>query len=117
MKALSETQMDQILEGAGPGSLVFISYLAGRPPTEKAQIEAQRASKEGLARRHALGHLSEVWTTKEGDRVVRIFAQTRDTLQKNGLLTLGAWRTYNPSLGRLLSLEVIHKISPMKEVE
>jgi hypothetical protein len=110
MEALSEEQMDQILEGVGPGSLVFVSYLAGRPPTEKALVESERAGREGLARRHYFGTLSSVWTTKEGDRVMRVFSDTRDTLQKDGSLTVGAWRTYNPTLGKLLTLKVVHKI-------
>jgi hypothetical protein len=39
-----------------------------------------------------------------------VFADTRDTINKDGSKTRGAWRTYNPNLGQLLSLEVIHAV-------
>jgi hypothetical protein len=111
MRVLTADDVSEILKDVGPGSLLFLSYLAGKEPTERALLEAERTVREeGIAKRHVLGALSQVWESKKGDLCVRVFADTRDTINKDGSKTRGAWRTYNPNLGQLLSLEVIHAV-------
>jgi len=114
---MTETEMLQALKdaktesqpGANDGSLIFASYSAGKEPTPKALRESFRAIRmEGLAPRHCLGRLVRVWTTKKGQTVMTVFADTRDTEHYNGQMTEGAYRTYNPSLGRLWGLEIIN---------
>ena len=108
MKTLAESDVQQILGNVRPGSVVFLSYIAGRPPTAKAVVEAERTvKKDGIARRHVLGNLTEVFSSKKGDLCVRVFADTRDTLKKDGTLIRGGYRTYNVNLGKLLHLAVI----------
>ena len=113
---MDESEMLQALQnakqesqpGANYGSLIFASYAAGREPTPKALREAFRATQQGLARRHCLGRLVRVWTTKKGQLVMTVFADTRDTEHYTGQMTEGAYRTYNPNLGKLYGLEVIN---------
>jgi hypothetical protein len=112
---MTEAEMVQTLEsakqesepGANDGSLVFVSYRAGRTPTPKAHREAFRSMCLGLARRHCVGKLVRVWTTKKGQAVMTVFADTRDTEHYNGQMTEGGYRTFNPSLGQLYGLEVL----------
>jgi hypothetical protein len=107
---MTPEQMDATLKNVPPGSLLFLSYKAGRPPCDKAILEAHPTTvTEGIPRRYAIGHLCDVFTTKKGERCVRIFADTRHTLQKDGALRKGAYRSYNPSLGELMFLAVIQE--------
>lgn len=106
-------EMQETLKDCGPGTVVFVSYLAGREPTPKAMLEAHRAvHDEGIPRRFAFGVLCDVWVTKKGEPVMRIFSDLRDTLYKDGTMIEGAYRTFNPQLGRLLSLEVVVPVPP-----
>lgn len=109
---MTESEMDQVLTNVPTGSLVFVSYKAGRPPTERAVREAQRARDEGLPGRWHVGQLCDVWTTKKGHRVMRVFSDTRDT-EKTGM-SRGAYRTLRPSLGQLLGLKIL-MLAPSKE--
>lgn len=105
--AMTEQQMIEKLRSTEPGSILFVSYEAGREPTDRAILESERAVlKEGLARRHYVGELKAMWTTKRGDTVLTIMAYNRDRVS-GGKLVEGGYRTFNPSLGQLLSVEVI----------
>jgi len=61
---LSAAEMVQKLEGVPEGAPVFVSYLAGREPTDRAVREASRARREGYAPRHFFGKVHRVWSTK-----------------------------------------------------
>lgn len=111
---MNETEMDKVLAGVPQGSLVFVSYKAGRAPTDRAVREAQRAKDEGLAPRWQIGQLIDVWTTKKGHRVMRVFSDTRDT-ERFGSMKRGAYRTLRPSLGQLLGLEVLMLAHPSED--
>jgi hypothetical protein len=109
---LSAEEMDQIVGQTPQGALVFVSYLAGRAPTERAIQEAQPYTEkqpmgEGMARRHFVGALEGIRTTKNGERVLTILAYNRDSL-KNGVRQACGFRSFNPSLGVLLSVEVLN---------
>lgn len=94
------------LKDVPKGAQVFVSYLAGRPAKPRALREAERASEEGYAKRWFQGRLESVWTTKKGEPVMCVFTHTRyneDEPQGGD----GHYRTFNPALGTMLSLEVI----------
>jgi hypothetical protein len=103
--ALTAQDMLQKLEGVEKGRRVFVSYLAGRPPTERAKREAQKASDEGYAKRWFEGVLEAVWTTKKGQPVMTVLSTTR--YNEDDPQAEGHYRTFNPALGTLLSLEVL----------
>lgn len=107
---IDQIRLEQMLRDINPGSLLFVSYRAGRIPTPKAILEAERAVKhEGIPRRYALGTLTNMWIAKNGDTILTMYVDTRDTLKGDGSLKKGAYRSFNPSLGELLFLEVIEE--------
>ena len=101
---VNESEVQEMLQGVKPGAVVFVSYLAGRPCTERAQREAERAAREGLARRHFFGTLTDAWTTKKGQFVFRVLCDNRDDERRQ---TNNGYRTFNANLGRLLTFEVV----------
>lgn len=108
--ALTANQMVNKLRDCGRGSLLFISYKTGDVPTERQLLESERAVHEdGCNRRHYVGTLEALWTTRRGQKVFTIMAFNRDRLTDEGLLREGGYRTFNPESGELLSLEVIDR--------
>ena len=103
--ALSAQDMVALLDGVPPGTEVFISYLAGRKPTDRAIREAEKASDEGYNKRWLQGRVERVWTTKKQEPVLTVFAYTR--YNEDDKSSEGHYRTINPALGKLLSLEVV----------
>ena len=101
---MTEKEMLEKLEGVPEGSTLFVSYLAGRPPTARAIREAERSRREGIARRHSVGKLERVWVTKKGEAVLTVLCENRDDERRG---TRDGYRTYNPSLGQLLSVELV----------
>lgn len=101
---LDETECVRRLQEAPEGAVLFVSYRAGRAPTERAEREAARACREGIARHHFLGTLASKRVTRRGEFVFTVLCGNRDneaTGEQQG------YRSFNPSLGRVLSLEVI----------
>ena len=97
------------LEGIDVGSILFVSYVPGRKPSPRAVQEGRRAIvEEGLSPRHFTGKLSSVSRTKKGEVVFTLWVEERDSVQ-DGMMRPGAYRAFNPSLGRLLILEVVQK--------
>ena len=103
--ALTASDAVQKLQGVQPGQMVFVSYLAGRPPTERQIREAGKARREGYPRRWYFGRLERQWITQKGEPVFSIFTHTRDN--ENDPAADGNYRTFNPNLGTLLELEVM----------
>lgn len=91
-------QMLQKLQNVHVGSEVFVSYLAGRPSTPTARRQAHRAIQAGINKRHFTGTFSSVWRAKNGDICLTLKEVNERELH---------YRTFNPSLGTLLSLEVM----------
>ncbi len=83
-------------------SIVFVSYLAGRPASPRAAQEAARALAEGVNPRHFTGRFKGVSFTKKGDPVMTLWVEERDSASGPG-----AYRAFNPCLGKLLALEVL----------
>jgi len=105
---LNASEMGRILAGVPTEATVFVSYTAGRPPTERAILEAQRwVQGQGMARRHFVGKLHRVWESKNGDLLLTILCDNRDKILPNGTLAPPNYRTINPNLGKLISLEII----------
>jgi hypothetical protein len=104
---MTEREMIEALAECGRGSLLFVSYKAGRPATDRAILESERAvQQEGNARRHYVGTLESLWVTRKGETVLTLMAYNRDRVV-DGQLVEGGYRTFNPQLGDLYSLEVI----------
>lgn len=103
--AITAQEMLDKLQGVEKGRRVFVSYTAGRPPKERAVREAQKAVDEGYAKRWFEGTLEGVWTTRKGEPVMCIFSTTRYNEQDPS--AEGHYRTFNPALGTLLTLEVV----------
>jgi hypothetical protein len=112
IQTLTDKQMAEILTECGRGSMLFVSYEAGRPPTERAIRESERAVKqEGMSPRHLIGTLESLWVTTKGEIVFTMLAYNRDRVV-DGQLVEGGYRTINPQLGSLYSLDVIEKHEP-----
>jgi len=89
------------------GSVLFVSYVAGIEPSSRAIVEAAGE----MPRRYFTGILHKVWRTKRNEWVLTLYAWNRKTLHKDGTLTVGAYRTFNPNVGKLIVLDVIHPAS------
>lgn len=109
MKRLSLLDSLRILTTLKEDSILFVSYLAGRPPKPQAIKEARRAvDQEGIAPRHFTGKFVRAWVTKKNELAFTVWVEERDH-PSNGRLVPGAYRTFNPSLGQLLALDVLER--------
>ena len=105
---LNEKDVLATLDGLGVGSVLFVSYEAGREATDRAIQESQRALDAGIASRHFVGTLEAVKVNKKGETYFLVYTLERDRrVLETGELEAGAYRSFNPSLGKLLSLEVV----------
>jgi hypothetical protein len=110
MRILDTNDMLQTLENVPEGSVLFVSYVAGRPSTERAIAEAVRHTEDPTRpRRYFLGELSSVWQAKNGDWILTMHVWNRDTTQKDGSLKEGGYRSFNPNLGQLVLIDLIRK--------
>ena len=106
MQTMTETEMTEIAEAA-VGALIFVSYVAGRPATDRAIAEATPHTEDpARPRRYLFGRLTSVWQNRFGEWCLTLFAENRDTI-KNGIRFEGGHRTINPLLGQLIVLDVI----------
>ena len=103
--ALTAQDMLSKLNGVPEGTQVFVSYLAGRKPTDRAIREARKADEIGIPRRWFQGRLEKVWITKKGEHVMTVLSMTRYNEDQPG--ADAHFRTFNPALGTLLTLEVV----------
>lgn len=100
---MTPEQMKDALKGVSPGQTLFVSYLVGREPTERAIREAlPHTTNPFRSRRHFVGEFANVRTTKNGDEILTIHAQNRNTGDKPG-----GYRSFNPRLGQLLGLTIL----------
>jgi hypothetical protein len=104
VRPMTEEEMLRTLAGVPEGATLFVSYLAGRAPTATAIREAERARREGMAKRHFFGTLTGVRMTKKGDSVLTVQCDNRDDERRG---TEDGYRTFNPNLGKLLAVEVV----------
>ena len=102
---LDERAVEAKLAGVPEGTEIFVSYQAGRKPTERAVREAIKANDIGIPKRWLEGKLVKVWRTKKDQLAVRLFSYTR--YNESIPAWEGHYRTINPSLGTILSLEVL----------
>lgn len=103
MKTLNESDLLDALAAVPLGSVLFVSYVAGREPTERAKLEAAGE----VPRRYFTGVLHNVWKTKKGEWVLTMWVWNRKTIKKDGTVVEGGYRTMNPTLGELIVLDVI----------
>lgn len=104
---LDAVKMLEALKGVAAGSAISVSYVAGRQPTDRAVREAERHVTNPTRSRHRyVGSFVGTRVTRRGDIIMTIFADNRDT-ERNGSLRPGGYRTFNPNLGTLLSVEVL----------
>ena len=102
---IDSNQMVERLQNVTLGALVFISYSAGRKPTPRAVREAQKARVEGYPFRWFVGRLVSKRTTQKGAPVITVYSTTRYNEDKPS--ADGHYRTFNPAIGTLHSLEVL----------
>lgn len=102
---MDEREMVDALAGVPEGASLHVEYVAGREPTERAVREARRSEAAGIPRRSFFGKLHRVWRTKgKGEAVLTVLCANRDD-ERTGAQE--AYRTFNPSLGTLLSVTVL----------
>ncbi len=100
----TEAMTALLKQGAKIGSLLFVSYNAGRKPTDRAQREAARAKSAGIARRHFTGRLTSIAKNEHGEFYFTIYTPERDD---ETVPSQEAYRSFNPSLGDLHALRVL----------
>jgi hypothetical protein len=92
------------------GDTLFVSYLAGRPATERAVAEAVRHTDDPKRpRRYYLGELTSVWQSSKSQWILTMKVFNRDTMQKDGTLQEGGYRSFNPELGELILIDHINQ--------
>lgn len=101
---MNEAQMLEKLVGVPEGARVFVSYEAGNEPTERAIREAERSRQEGYPSRYFTGTLAGVRMTRDGSWMMTVLCDTRDD-ERTGQNQ--AFRSFNPSVGRLICVEVL----------
>lgn len=108
---MDATTAYELLKDLPLDSVLFVSYIPGRRPHAKAYREGERAvMQEGISPRHFTGTFKGVSKTKRLNEVVfTLWCEERDSVHRDGTITNGAYRAFNPSLGRLLTLEVVKK--------
>lgn len=102
---LTETETMNRLMAAKMGSTIFVAYEAGNEPTPRAVREAQRAKASGFSRKHFVGKLTAVALNRDGRFYFTIKTEERDDETKG---TQVAYRSFNPSVGGLRVLEILH---------
>ena len=108
---MNEKDMIEKLKGVTNGSILFISYEPGAKSTKKAIKESHFDTKIiGCNPRHFVGEYIglQVCNTGEVILIVNVFNRRRDGLYPGGV------RSFNPSFGKLHTLEVIEVISKKK---
>lgn len=87
------------------GALVFVSYNAGRAPTARAIREASPALEAGMNRRHFVGKFAGLSLNQRGEVYFTVLCDNRIN-ENTG--SAPHYRSFNPSLGKLINLEVIN---------
>lgn len=105
-KYITGSEMHALLKDMPEGTKLFVSYTAGRQPSPQALRECSRSAQEGIAPRHFTGTLKSVWVTKRHQPVLTMWVEERDSGDR---LTPGAYRTFNPALGKLRVLVVLEQ--------
>lgn len=101
---MNEAELVAALAGVPEGADLHVQYVAGREPTPRAVREARRSEAAGIPRRSFFGKLHRVWRTKgKGEVVLTVLCENRDD-ERTGAQE--AYRTFNPSLGTLVSVTV-----------
>lgn len=88
------------LANANENTIVHIEYLAGRPVTERAKREFEEASDWNKPATHYVGNFAGTKTNKYGELVLTLFCHNRGKT--------GAYRAFNPNLGEVRSVRVVH---------
>lgn len=102
----------KVLTGLPLDSVLFVSYVPGRKPHARACQEGERAIEEGISPRHFTGTFKGVHRSKRLNEVVfTLWVEERDSVRRDGTKTPGAYRAFNPSLGRVLTLKVVQRAS------
>jgi len=109
MQFLDADDMLWKLRHVKDGDIIFVSYVAGRPPTERAIIEAVGHTENPTRpRRYYLGELTSVWQSSKDQWILTMKVFNRDTMQKDGTLQEGGYRSFNPELGELILIDRIN---------
>lgn len=107
MKRIDQVTAMEKLMGAKIGSHVRVRYIAGRPRSPEAILEAQIAEDRGLHPHIFVGSLEFIGLNRQNEFYFTILSVDRNHFDKDGNPVRGAMRSFNPSLGTLLGLRVI----------
>lgn len=97
---LNANDIAALLANATEETIVHVEYLAGRPVTERAKREFEEASDWNKPATSYVGNFAGMKTNKWGELVVTIFCHNRGEI--------GAYRAFNPKVGKVLSLRVVN---------
>jgi hypothetical protein len=84
---VSLQQVETVLRGARPGDELFVSYLAGRPPSARAIREVRKARDQGYATRWLEGRVERVAVNSRGETYATVFTYTRYDEKRPGATT------------------------------
>jgi ribosomal protein S2 len=104
---ITSEMMEEMLKDVEPGAILFVSYEAGGKPSKRAIREAEKAENEGYPKRWFVGRLTSKRVSQNGDLVITLRTTTRYDEDAPG--SDGNFRTLNPRIGRMLSLEVVER--------
>lgn len=93
MVNLSET-----FANATSDSIVHLTYAAGRPVNAQGKREFAEARDWNKAPREFVGNFVSLKRNKRGEQVLTLFVHNRGEV--------GAYRTFNPSIGEIKSIVV-----------
>jgi hypothetical protein len=107
---ITEKEMLQTLTDCAPGTTLFVGYTAGHKGGKNSEIEMHRAvNEEGINPTHFTGTLEGIKTTKKGEVVLLLWVNERDSVGPDGLKQ-GNFRSFNPNLGTLRTLQVLERM-------
>jgi len=97
-KPTTEAIMDALFSNASVEDIVHLTYYAGEPPTAVAEAQYQAATDWKKGPHDYVGHFVSYRITKNGDPLLTLWVHNRGET--------GAYRSFNPRLGKLINMFV-----------
>lgn len=90
--------LSNVLANATSDTIVHLTYAAGRPANAQGKREFAEARDWNKHPREFVGNFVSLKRNKRGEQVLTLFVHNRGEV--------GAYRTFNPSLGEIKSIVV-----------
>lgn len=97
---LNAKDIEALLANANADTIVHIDYLAGKPVNAKGRKEYAEAKDWNKAPTEYTGNFASLKRNKFGELVLTLFCHNRGKT--------GAYRAFNPNLGEVRSVRVVH---------